>query len=70
MWIAKSVSEAGDPPADWAVYKLIKEKFNVDLKISFLPSNQTDQDAKINAAGAANQLPDLFFANRDACSSS
>jgi putative aldouronate transport system substrate-binding protein len=66
MWISKSVTEAADPPADWIVYKQIKEKFNVDLKLSFLPSNNTDQDAKINAAGAANQLPDFFYVNRDA----
>lgn len=65
MWIVKSVSEAADPPADWIAYKLIKDKLNVDLKLSFLPSNFTDQDAKINTAGAANQLPDLFYANRD-----
>lgn len=66
MWVGKAVSEAADPPADWELYKIAKEKFNIDLKISFLPSTLGDQDTKINTAAAANQLPDFMQVNRDA----
>ncbi len=65
MWLGKAVSEAADPPADWELYKIAKEKFNIDLRISFLPSNTNDQDTKINTAAAANQLPDFMQINRE-----
>jgi len=66
MWLGKAVSEAADPPADWILYKIAKEKFNVDLKVSWLPSTLGDQDSKINTAAAANQLPDFMLVNREA----
>ena len=65
MWLSKAVSEAADPPADWVVYKVAKEKFNIDLKVSWLPSTLNDQDVKLNTAAAANQLPDFFQVNRE-----
>ena len=64
LWYGAAVTEAGPPPADWVGYKIIKEKLNIDLKATALPSNPNDQDVKINAAGAANSLPDLFMVNR------
>jgi putative aldouronate transport system substrate-binding protein len=65
MWLGKAVTEAGDPPADWELYRIAKEKFNIDLKISFLPSTLGDMDVKINTAAAANMLPDFFLVNRE-----
>lgn len=64
LWVGASVSEAGAPPDDWIAYQIIREKLNINLKVVILPSSQSDQDAKINAAGAANELPDLFQVNR------
>lgn len=65
LWYGAAITEAGPPPEDWAVLKLIKEKLNIDLKLTALPSNESDQDVKINAAAAANALPDLFMVRRD-----
>jgi putative aldouronate transport system substrate-binding protein len=65
MWLGKAVSEAADPPADWILYKVARERFNIDLKVSWLPSTLNDQDTKINTAAAANQLPDFFQINRE-----
>ena len=61
LWYGAAVTEAGPPPADWVAYKIIKEKLGINLIITALPSNESDQDTKINAAGAANSLPDLFM---------
>lgn len=61
LWYGAAVTEAGPPPTDWAAYKIIKDKLGIDLKLTALPSNESDQDVKINAAGAANALPDLFM---------
>ncbi|MDR3115799.1 MAG: extracellular solute-binding protein [Treponema sp.] len=65
LWYGAAVTEAGSPPADWKVLQLIKEKLNINLVLSALPSNEMDQDVKINAAAAANALPDLFLVRRD-----
>jgi putative aldouronate transport system substrate-binding protein len=65
VWVSASVSEAGPPPDDWAVYQIAKDKLGINLKIVLLPPAQTDADAKINAAAAANDLPDLFQVNRE-----
>ena len=64
VWVGAAVSEAGSPPDDWIAYKIAREKLGINLKIVLLPTAQTDADAKLNAAGAANQLPDLFQINR------
>lgn len=61
LWYGAAITEAGPPPTDWAAYKIIKDKLGIDLKLTALPSNESDQDVKINAAGAANSLPDLFM---------
>lgn len=65
IWYGAAASEAGPPPADWEVYSIVKEKFNINLTLTALPSSQDDQNVKINAAGAADALPDLFMVERD-----
>jgi putative aldouronate transport system substrate-binding protein len=64
LWYGAAVTEAGPPPADWPVLQLIKDKLNIDLRLTALPSNESDQDVKIQAAGASNSLPDLFMVRR------
>jgi putative aldouronate transport system substrate-binding protein len=61
LWYGAAVTEAGPPPADWVAFKIIKDKLGIDLKLTALPSNNADQNVKINAAGASNTLPDLFM---------
>jgi len=65
LWAGGRVSEAGPPPDDWVAYDIIKESAKVNLKLVLLPSTQSDQDTKINAAAASNSLPDVFMVNRD-----
>jgi putative aldouronate transport system substrate-binding protein len=65
MWLTAAVSEAGPPPDDWVAYEIIREQLGINLKVTLLPSDFSDQDAKINAAAASNTLPDFFNANRD-----
>lgn len=66
LWYGAAVTEAGPPPADWKALQIIRDKLNINLELTALPSNESDQDVKINAAGAANSLPDLFMVRRDA----
>lgn len=65
LWAGGRVTEAGPPPDDWVAYDIIRESAKVNLKVVLLPSTLADQDAKINAAGASNSLPDVFMVNRD-----
>lgn len=65
LWFGLSVTESAPPPEDWVVLKMIREKLNVNLKLVAEPSMESDQDTKINAAAAANNLPDVFMVNRD-----
>jgi putative aldouronate transport system substrate-binding protein len=65
LWYTPSVNEAGQPPADWKVFQLIKDKLNINLTLNALSTASSDQDVKINAAAAANSLPDLFMVRRD-----
>ncbi|GHT54986.1 putative ABC transporter peptide-binding protein YtcQ [Spirochaetia bacterium] len=64
LWYGASVTEAGPPPADWKALQIIRDKLNINLVLQALPSNEGDQDVKINAAGASNSLPDLFQVRR------
>ena len=64
LWYGSAVTEAGPPPADWKALQILKDKYNIDLKITALPSAENDQDVKINAAGASNNLPDIFMVRR------
>jgi len=59
LWAQPSVTEQGPPPADWIVYKILKEKYNINLKLVLTPTG-ADGEAKYNAAAAANSLPDLM----------
>jgi putative aldouronate transport system substrate-binding protein len=65
FWVGASVSEAGPPPDDWKAYPIVRDQLGINWKIVLLPSTLTDQDTKINAAAAANNLPDVFQVNRD-----
>jgi putative aldouronate transport system substrate-binding protein len=65
LWYGAAITEAGPPPSDWVGFSLIRDKLNIDLKLTALPSNESDQDVKIQAAAAANNLPDLFMVRRD-----
>ncbi len=65
LWYGAAVTEAGPPPSDWVGFDIIREKLDIDLKLTALPSNESDQDVKIQAAAAANNLPDLFMVRRD-----
>jgi putative aldouronate transport system substrate-binding protein len=65
LWYGAAVTEAGPPPMNWKALKIIKEKLNINLTPTALPSNESDQDVKIQAAGASNTLPDLFMVRRD-----
>ncbi len=66
LWYGAAITEAGPPPTDWVGYQIIKDELGIDLKLTALPSNESDQDVKVQAAGAANNLPDLFMVRRDA----
>jgi putative aldouronate transport system substrate-binding protein len=65
LWASGRVTEAAAPPDDWVAYQLIQDEAKVNLKLVLLPSTQSDQDTKINAAAASNSLPDIFFTSRD-----
>ena len=65
MFYSGAVSEAGAPPSDWVALKIIREKLNIDLKLTMLPSSRNDADAMINVMAAANNLPDMFTVNRE-----
>jgi putative aldouronate transport system substrate-binding protein len=65
IWVGAAVSEAGPPPDDWVVYDIVRDKLGINLKVVMLPTSQTDADAKVNAAAAANSLPDLVQVNRE-----
>lgn len=64
LWSGAAVTEAGPLPDDWVGYQIIRDKLGINLKFTTLPSALTDQDVKIQAAGAANALPDVFMVSR------
>ncbi len=59
LWAQATVTEAGAPPEDWVAYQIILDELNIDLTYVIIPTGE-DGEAKINAAAAANDLPDLF----------
>jgi len=65
IWYGAAASEAGPIPADWVGYQIVKDKLGINLKLTNLPSSEADQNTKINAAGAANTLPDLFMVSNE-----
>jgi len=64
LWYGAAVTEAGPPPRDWHVLQRIRDELGINLVLSSLPSAEIDQDVRINAAGAGNNLPDLFMVRR------
>jgi putative aldouronate transport system substrate-binding protein len=58
MWLQATVTEAGPPPDDWVAYDVIREKLGINLTYVIMPTG-ADGEAKLNAAAAANQLPDF-----------
>lgn len=64
FWYNPAIVEAGSPPDDWFVYERLREEVGVDLKLTALPSSATDRDVKMNAAGAADSLPDMMHLSR------
>ena len=59
IWLPAGSPEAGPPPADWEVYKIIREKLNINLKLIVAPIG-ADGEQKLSALAAANDLPDVF----------
>ncbi len=64
LWYGAAVTEAGPIPADWVGYDIIRDELGIELTIAALPSSDNDQDVRIQAAGAANDLPDVFMVSR------
>ena len=64
MWYGAAVTEAGPIPDDWVGYDIIRDELGINLTLSVLPSNEQDQDVRIQAAAAANGLPDVFMVSR------
>ena len=64
LWYGAAITEAGPIPDDWIGYDILREEHGIDLRLSVLPSNESDQDVRIQAAAAGNSLPDLFMVSR------
>ena len=64
LWFGAAITEAGMIPEDWVGYDIIRNELGIDLNLTMLPSNESDQDVRIQAAGAANELPDIFMVRR------
>ena len=64
LWYGAAVTEAGPIPEDWAGYDIIRDELGINLHLTVLPSSQQDQNVKIQAAGAGNNLPDVFLVQR------
>jgi len=65
FWPLPTASEAGPPPANWKAFQIVKDKLNIDWTLTMQPTNVGDRTTKINAAAAANNLPDMFYITRD-----
>jgi putative aldouronate transport system substrate-binding protein len=59
LWAQATVTEAGAPPDDWVAYQVIADELGINLTYVIIPTG-ADGEAKLNAAAAANELPDLF----------
>lgn len=59
LWALATVTEAGPPPNDWIAYDIIRDELGINLTYVILPPGG-DGEAKLNAAAAANNLPDVF----------
>lgn len=65
LWYDATVTEAGAPPADWIAYKIIREKFGINLELTMLPVNPAEKNIKVNAAADGDTLPDMAVVNRE-----
>ncbi len=61
IWAQATSTQAGTIPEDWVGWKIIRDKLNINLKYTIVPTG-ADGETKINAAAAANALPDLMQA--------
>jgi putative aldouronate transport system substrate-binding protein len=59
VWITASAPEGGSPPAEWEVYKVLRDKLGINLKLNLIPQG-ADGDTKLNTMAASNSLPDFF----------
>ncbi len=59
LWAQATVTESGPPPSDWIAYDIILEELGIELEYTIIPPSG-DGETKLNAAAAANDLPDLF----------
>lgn len=59
-----AVTEAGALPSDWPGYDILLNEHGIDVTFTALPSAQGDQDQRIQAMGAGNNLPDVFMVSR------
>ena len=59
LWAQATVTESGPPPDDWIAYDIIREELGINLTYTIIPP-AGDGETKLNAAAAANDLPDLF----------
>ena len=65
FWYDPAISEAGSPPADWIAYKIIHEKFGINLELTRLPLTAADRTVTINAAAEGDTLPDMAIVQRE-----
>jgi ABC-type glycerol-3-phosphate transport system substrate-binding protein len=61
LWAQATSTQAPAPPDDWIGFKTIREKLGINLKYVIIPTG-ADGETKLNAAAAANALPDFFQA--------
>ena len=59
LWALATVTESGPPPDDWVAYDIIRDELGINFTYVIVPPGE-DGEAKLNAAAAANELPDLF----------
>jgi putative aldouronate transport system substrate-binding protein len=59
LWAQATVTESGPPPDDWVAYDIIRDELGIELTYTIIPP-AGDGETKLNAAAAANDLPDIF----------
>ena len=59
FYFTPATPESTDPPADWFVYKIAREKLGINLKVIRAQPGQ-EGSQKLAALASANDLPDYF----------
>src|SRR5437870_4688100 len=59
VWILPYAPDSASPPTNWELYKIVRDKLHINLKLTLIPVGD-EGNTKLNAAAAANDLPDLF----------